>query len=511
MLKKLILIIGLAVLFPLCDANALNTNTTSLTRADSEHWSIADASQTGLDLAGDYSIEAWIKLDQLPSTPNDGMGIVDKTVAGDAGYRFQLANTNKLMLTIWDGSGGYDRITTDSEISQTATWIHVAATQDVSAGSGGMIIYVNGSATTTSSASDTATGLSGNAGALGVGALTVTGGAQDFFDGDIDDVRIWDDIRTAEEISANYNCRLQGDEAGLVAYWRFDNNGNDDTSNSNNLTNNNSVTFQSASLPFTDDCSGVNGNSYTTSLEADDSEYWSIADASQTGLDGTGDFATGFWVYYNTLPQYNDEGGIVGLVGKFDGDNDADSRNGWRLRSVQGNLRVEYSDQIANGTVFIYNNVFTATSTWYHIYTSVDVSAQDIRTVINGSGVNPSSISKVSTAIGANSAPFSIGCLNADTTPDRFVDGYIDDVRVYNTFLATSTMQADYNCRLDGDEANLVGYWTFDNNGNGQTSNANNLTNNNSATFQSASLPYTDICSAAGVVAGYFNSCVINL
>jgi concanavalin A-like lectin/glucanase superfamily protein len=42
------------------------------------------------------------------------------------------------------------------------------------------------------------------------------------FAGRIDDVRLWNRPRTASEIKDTMNYRLQGDEPGLVAYWRLD-------------------------------------------------------------------------------------------------------------------------------------------------------------------------------------------------------------------------------------------------------------------------------------------------
>lgn len=43
-----------------------------------------------------------------------------------------------------------------------------------------------------------------------------------FFDGKMDEVRIWTRCRSQTEIQADMNQRLVGDEPGLWAYWRFD-------------------------------------------------------------------------------------------------------------------------------------------------------------------------------------------------------------------------------------------------------------------------------------------------
>ena len=42
------------------------------------------------------------------------------------------------------------------------------------------------------------------------------------FQGGVDDVRVWTTVRTESEIRRNLSEPLRGDEAGLVAYWRFD-------------------------------------------------------------------------------------------------------------------------------------------------------------------------------------------------------------------------------------------------------------------------------------------------
>ena len=43
----------------------------------------------------------------------------------------------------------------------------------------------------------------------------------------MDEVRIWSVVRTQAEISANMHKRMQGNEASLVGYYRFDQPGSD--------------------------------------------------------------------------------------------------------------------------------------------------------------------------------------------------------------------------------------------------------------------------------------------
>ena len=61
-----------------------------------------------------------------------------------------------------------------------------------------------------------------------------------YFQGSLDDVRIWNVARTQAQIQANYNQQLVGNETGLAGYWNFNNiTGNtatDLTTNGNNGT-----------------------------------------------------------------------------------------------------------------------------------------------------------------------------------------------------------------------------------------------------------------------------------
>ena len=94
--------------------------------------------------------------------------------------------------------------------------------------------YINGTldATTTSLTKN----LAGNSSNLYIGWDGQQG--DKFFTGKIDEIRIWDDVRTQTEIQDNMYKELVGNESNLVAYYNFnDGRGTsvlDLTSNNNN-------------------------------------------------------------------------------------------------------------------------------------------------------------------------------------------------------------------------------------------------------------------------------------
>ena len=46
----------------------------------------------------------------------------------------------------------------------------------------------------------------------------------EYYDGHLDDIRIWDQAVSLADIVKNKDRALVGDEAGLVGYWKFDEN-----------------------------------------------------------------------------------------------------------------------------------------------------------------------------------------------------------------------------------------------------------------------------------------------
>lgn len=135
---------------------------------------------------------------------------------------------------------------TNSDLQlQTNTWYHIALTYDSSTGA--VIIYVNGRKLLEASKS------------LGTVNLTY----DDFYigrsyedsrylSGNIAEVRIWNVVRTQDQIAANAYY-VAPESEGLVAYWKLDdmstNVVKDYTANGNDGTAKNTLTWQSVSLP----------------------------------------------------------------------------------------------------------------------------------------------------------------------------------------------------------------------------------------------------------------------
>lgn len=249
MIKKILTTIIILFLIP-NSAFAANTHSIDVELSSSQYLSITDANQTGLAITGDISVEAWISVEQLPSTSGTTFGIIGKWAGagGNRSYYMYMLKTDVLVFVIDStGAGNFTEFRSDAAVvsgGDVGNWVHVAVTVDVSGPT--MAFYKDGSGIAESSVSTNATSIADKAAAFTIGAQ---GAPAQYFDGKIDEVRVWNDIRTSGEISANYNKEISGASAGLAGYWQLNNDLLDQTSNNNDLTNNNSAVF-STDVPF---------------------------------------------------------------------------------------------------------------------------------------------------------------------------------------------------------------------------------------------------------------------
>ena len=166
---------------------------------------------SSIDGATEFTLEAWINADAT-QTNNDRI-ISINTSGGGNEFLFYLKSGK---LTTYDGS---DEDVYGSDLRGTG-WHHVAVAHDNSRD----YVYLDGA-------------LLGD-GAASVGAFNAThqwsigqefdgSSTGDFFKGKFDEVRIWKDVRTQEEIQTNMNLNFTQAQlanlSNLVAYYQFDN------------------------------------------------------------------------------------------------------------------------------------------------------------------------------------------------------------------------------------------------------------------------------------------------
>jgi hypothetical protein len=171
--------------------------------------------------------EAWIN----PDTTFTGF-IIAKWVAFAEDIQLGFSG-NKIFFYLHNVFGGIQLYS--SPLVPLHQYTHIAATYDASAGIAK--IYINGVFDTSKSVGSTVSNSTGN---LYFGFNPVRGDFIAPFKGIIDEVRIWNIARTESEIQSTMNQSLNGNETGLIGYWKFDEGTgtttSDATSNHNNGT-----------------------------------------------------------------------------------------------------------------------------------------------------------------------------------------------------------------------------------------------------------------------------------
>jgi hypothetical protein len=103
-----------------------------------------------------------------------------------------------------------------SPILENGVWIHLACVS----GTGGMKLYANGELVEENSDTRSFSSVASTSMFLGRGNTGDPGLVA--FPGQLDEFRVWSEARTGEQIRANMNRRLRGDEQNLVGLWNFD-------------------------------------------------------------------------------------------------------------------------------------------------------------------------------------------------------------------------------------------------------------------------------------------------
>ena len=170
-----------------------------------DHLTVAD--DPALQVSA-YTVELWLN----PEVPPQGgwSGIIGKP---GRNFNLWLHNNAGLHHSFHTPASTGTHVLTENSVLQWQTWQHVAITNDGTTAK----TYINGRLMAEISFTG---GLIVHPTPLYMGR-NPDGVANYHFKGAMSDVRLWDRARSQAEIEADMSRRLQGDEAGLVAYWPF--------------------------------------------------------------------------------------------------------------------------------------------------------------------------------------------------------------------------------------------------------------------------------------------------
>ena len=365
------------------------------------------------------TISAYVKWN---GTTGDSQHIITNGNTGSSGYALRIRGDNNDKISILSGGVAY----ANTDITFTAgQWQYVVIIRD----SGVWKIYLD---TILLSLSSNPTPIIPTTG-------TFIGSNQSFekiFNGTIDDVRIYNRALSADEVRYHYN------RGGPVGYWNFDEGSG--TTAYDSTENNNDGTLKSSGLDF----DGVNDYIQTTSDELKTSNNFTIS--AWFKADSTAYAKHLIWEGISTgngfgsTPQDQPEMNLS--FGNYSGGSSSDN-----LSFFLGD-----TDSSESGDVLQISISFTDTTNWN--YVTVTVSNLDTspsaELFLNGvsEGTDTGSVAKA-IRTGWDTA-LRIGRSGTD---DRYFNGFMDEVRVYNAVLSDAEIARQYNGDFSQDPtANLV-------------------------------------------------------
>ena len=282
--------------------------------------------------------------------------------------------------------------------------------------------------------------------------------SQTFFNGVLDDIRIYNRPLSSNEVSELYNSEKPTLKSGLVAYYPFNGNANDESGNGNNGTVN------GASL--TTDRFGDSGKAYNFNGT---SNYISVSDNSVLNLHNS-DCTMSFWVNFNSISggiafigQSNGGGYMPKWILSYNSNSNYPNQIGFYIHSSENPGIVQWIGWNWNPVVNnIYFLTFEREGDLYSFF-------QD-GTLIGSITSN--------TLLPDCSSSLNIGALNENSGWSWFLNVSIDDIRIFNRSLSSEEISGLYNSEKPTLKSGLVAYYPFNGNANDESGNGNNGTVN---------------------------------
>ena len=214
-----------------------------------------------LDGASTFTIEFWFDINNLSS----GYSFINKRQsANQSSIQIKYHTTKGFIMEVETGNNAFgylDSYSTDDE------WVHACVVFNGNGGSNAdkLKLYLNGIAQTLTFYSSLPSVSHSNSNPVYLGSVE---GSSQFLPGKMDEIRFWDDVRTASEIQENMHKDMTGSESNLVAYYKMsDGTGTSLTDNSSNSNTGTLTSMDNSDWVTSQAPIGNLGSSYKTDVE----------------------------------------------------------------------------------------------------------------------------------------------------------------------------------------------------------------------------------------------------
>ena len=382
--------------------------------------------QNSIDLSGNFTIEAWIYPTGTGSSATEGGIIINK----EHSYEIARFADGTLQYALSANGAGNDWAWVNTGmVAPLNTWTHFALVKSGTTVS----FYLNASAPGTHLANPAT--LTANMQQLRLGARFA---GRQFFNGAIEEMRIWNTSRTQAEIKSNaFNRNLSNSATGLVAYYRMNEGSGTTTVNSAASTGIdgtliNSPAWIASPVQFAANALSFDGTDDNITVPDDNT------------LDISAAITLEAWCYATKNI------GIQNVISK----SSSSANNGYIFpRTDNGWSSVIIYFHIADGWKTL-SAPYPSLNAWHHLAATYD--GASIKLYINGALA--ASMAQTG-AITTNGNPLALG---NQTGFSEYFGGYADEMRVWNVARTQAEIQSNMNKELDpATQTGLVGYYTF--------------------------------------------------
>jgi hypothetical protein len=407
---------------------------------------VDDYAMTGSNIThgNQFTYEAWIN----PISANQWGGIMTtSSLSGEQQWvQIALNNVGALRVEIVDDAGNNKWY--DGNTSLVGAWHHIAVSFDGT----NLLFYVDGKLENTSAFNN------GTLGTMTVNSQLNIGAERNhnaFFNGDIDEVRVWNVVRTQCEIISYKDCEIPTTATGLVANYHFNqgvaSNSNPTAINladaSGSLNTGTLVNFGLAGTSSNWVAPGAVVSGFSTPVVCAYAAGLNFDGANDvvslpSGLPSMTDMTIETWIYPESISNFNV---ILNNSNWYNGLVHFQLRPSGELGfAINGNSPADQNTSM----------VFTPNQ-WYHIAAVYSSTNQYLKFYVNGVLVDTYAYT---TAIAtAANAQFEIGGWDGQ----RFFDGTMDEFRIWNTTRSECEINTYMNCEIPSSAAGLVVNYHF--------------------------------------------------
>src|SRR3989344_5797717 len=409
------------------------------------------------------TFSAWFR---LSSFGVEDLAIISKFISADRQYRLTIVNSTKILkVEVTNTAGSSDANRSSSSAVSIGVWYHVVVVFNGTAGT--LNLYLDGVLNNGALGGTVPSQIRNGANTLKVGA---NANVNTFFNGLIDEVRIYNRALLATEIKRLYNLTAPKIATvplsnGLVGYWDF--NSGKGTDIAWDLSGNGNNGRLTSMDPATDWVVGKSG--LGTALDFDGSnDYVQIPTQPfnypecSIGSCITNNYNLTFSIWFRT----SSSGGILGQTESASPPSAPNEYVPALYVDSGGNIRAsffwhgDYNQNTTSGTDYRDNK-------WHHA-TAMYTSGVE-RLYIDGVEVDSQTISQ--DPYGNNGYVYLLGAAYTNQWPSTnnswyYFSGRLDEVRIYNRALSADEIKRLYNLTQPKIATvpisnGLVGYWDF--------------------------------------------------